>query len=187
VCKYRKKLLVVYGEEMKQIFEEIAATSDFSFEALGVDQDHLHCLVKSKPGLSPVAIVRRLKQESTRRLWEGHETELQQQFWKERTDCERWVLLLHDWQCEPGDDPPLHRTTRLKEGNSSPKLKTLGFSCQLFIKKKFNEDFFGVFQESTRNTFFFATSLSLLHKNRISQDTAKIDFKLFLYQETWKA
>jgi putative transposase len=33
VCKDRKKLLVVYGEETKQIFEEIAATSDFSFEA----------------------------------------------------------------------------------------------------------------------------------------------------------
>lgn len=59
VWKYRKKLLIVYGEEMKQIFEEIAATSDFSFEALEVDQDHLHCLVKSKPGLSPVAIVRK--------------------------------------------------------------------------------------------------------------------------------
>ena len=59
VCKYRKKLLVVYGEEMKQIFEEIAATSDFSFETLEVDQDHLHCLGIRKPVLSPVAIVRR--------------------------------------------------------------------------------------------------------------------------------
>ena len=78
VCKYRKKLLVVYGEEMKRICEEIAATSDFSFEALEVDQDHLHCLLKSNPGLSPVAIVRRLKQESTRRLWESHEAEWQQ-------------------------------------------------------------------------------------------------------------
>lgn len=83
VCKYRQKLLVIYGEEVKQIFEAIAATSDFSFEALEVDLDHLHCLVKSKPGLSPVAIVRRLKQESTRRLWESHEAELHQQFWKE--------------------------------------------------------------------------------------------------------
>ena len=28
-----------------------------------VDQDHMHCLVKSEPGISPLAIVRRLKQE----------------------------------------------------------------------------------------------------------------------------
>jgi REP-associated tyrosine transposase len=78
VCKSRKKLLVVYGEE-------IAATSDFSFEALEVDQDNLHCLVKSKPVLSPVAIVRGLKQESAWCIWKIHEQALQGQFWKERT------------------------------------------------------------------------------------------------------
>lgn len=32
VCKDRKKLLVSYGKEVKQVFEEIAARSDFSFE-----------------------------------------------------------------------------------------------------------------------------------------------------------
>jgi len=32
VCKYRKKLLLSSGNEVKQLFEEIAARSDFSFE-----------------------------------------------------------------------------------------------------------------------------------------------------------
>jgi putative transposase len=32
VCKYRKQLLLSYGNEVKQVFEEIAARSDFSFE-----------------------------------------------------------------------------------------------------------------------------------------------------------
>jgi len=85
VCKYRKRLLLAYGAEVKLIFQEIAEPSDFSFEALEVDQDHIHCLVKSKPALSPVAIVRRLKQESTKRLWDRHEAELSHQYWKERT------------------------------------------------------------------------------------------------------
>ncbi|HEY4385700.1 MAG TPA: IS200/IS605 family transposase [Ktedonobacteraceae bacterium] len=85
VCKYRKKLLVIYGDEVKQRFEEIAARSDFSFEAIEVDQDHIHCLVKSEPGISPLAIVRRLKQESTIQLWREHERELRKQFWRERT------------------------------------------------------------------------------------------------------
>ncbi|WP_157506331.1 transposase [Ktedonobacter racemifer] len=49
VCKYRKKLLLFSGNEVKQVFEEIAAHSDVSFEALEVDQDHIHCLVKSEP------------------------------------------------------------------------------------------------------------------------------------------
>jgi putative transposase len=85
VCKYRKKLLIRYGDETKRIFEDIATRSDFSFEALEVDQDHIHCLVKSEPRISPLAIVRKLKQESTVRLWRAHERELKKHFWKERT------------------------------------------------------------------------------------------------------
>ena len=59
VCNYRKKLRIPDGDEMNQLFEEIAARSDFSFEALEVDQDHLHCMVTSEPRISPLAIVRR--------------------------------------------------------------------------------------------------------------------------------
>ena len=85
VCKYRKKLLISYGNEMKQLFEEIAVRSDVSFETLEVDQDHIHCLVKSEPRISPLAIVRKLKQESTIQLWQRHAKELKKHFWKERT------------------------------------------------------------------------------------------------------
>jgi putative transposase len=85
VCKYRKKLLIRSGDETKRIFEDSATRSDFSFEALEVDQDHIHCLVKSEPRISPLAIVRKLKQESTVRLWRAHERELKKHFWKERT------------------------------------------------------------------------------------------------------
>ena len=63
----------MYGSEMKKIFEEISEKSDFSFETMEVDQDHIHCLVKSEPRISPLAIVRRLKQESTFQLWKMHE------------------------------------------------------------------------------------------------------------------
>ncbi len=85
VCKYRKKLLIPYGKVVKSLFEEIGARSNFSFETMEVDQDHMHCLVKSEPGISPLAIVRRWKQESTSRLWRTYEKDLQRQFWKERT------------------------------------------------------------------------------------------------------
>ena len=85
VCTYRKKRLIPYGDEVKRLFEEIAARSDVSFEALEVDQDHLHCMVKSEPRISPLAIVRKLKQESTFRLWKTYGTELKRHFWKEKT------------------------------------------------------------------------------------------------------
>ena len=70
---------------MKQLFEEIATRSDCTCEALEVDQDHIHRLVKSAPGISPLAIVRRLKQESPIQRWQKHENELKKAFWKERT------------------------------------------------------------------------------------------------------
>ena len=67
------------------MFEDIALKSDFSFETLEVDQDHIHCLVKSEPRIAPLAIVRRLKQASTIQLWKGHESDLKRHFWKEST------------------------------------------------------------------------------------------------------
>jgi putative transposase len=85
VCTYRKKLLIHFGNETKGIFAGIAAHSDFSMETLEVDQDHLHCLVQSEPRIAPLAIVRKLKQESTVQLWRMHEKDLKRHFWKERT------------------------------------------------------------------------------------------------------
>ena len=85
VCKSRKKLLNTYGKVVKRIFEDLGAPSDFSFEPMEEDQDHLHCLIKSESRISPLAIVRRLKQESTFQLWKSYKADLKQHFWKERT------------------------------------------------------------------------------------------------------
>jgi len=85
VYKYRKNLLLRYGGAVKQIFTQIATTTEFSFEAIEVDRDHIHCLVKSEPKISPLSIARKLKQQSTFRLWQMYETDLKQEFWKERT------------------------------------------------------------------------------------------------------
>jgi len=74
-----------YGGAVKQIFTQIAATADFSFEAMEGDRDHIHGLVKSEPKISPLCIVRKLKQQFTFRLWQRYETDLKQEFWKKRT------------------------------------------------------------------------------------------------------
>src|SRR6266699_4812872 len=85
VCTSRKKLLLPSGDEMNMLCEEIAARSDCSCEAMEGDQDHIPCLVKSEPRISPVALVRNLKQESTFQLWQRHGPDLKKPFWKERT------------------------------------------------------------------------------------------------------
>ena len=42
VCKYRKKLLIKYGEEIKQIMKDISYRYDFDILEIEVDKDHIH-------------------------------------------------------------------------------------------------------------------------------------------------
>lgn len=86
VCKYRKQLLQgnIAGS-MKNILLAIASSSDFSIEIMECDKDHIHFLVSSEPKLSPLQIVRRLKQLSTKMIWNLYPTFLKKHFWKENT------------------------------------------------------------------------------------------------------
>lgn len=62
VCKYRKKLLIKLGDEIKDIIMNISAESDFDIETMEVDVDHIHLLINSVPKLSLLSIVKKLKQ-----------------------------------------------------------------------------------------------------------------------------
>ena len=85
VCKYRKKLLIKYGEEIKQIMKDISYKYDFDILEIEVDKDHIHIMVESVPKLSPLMIVRVLKQQSTQVIYGRYRNELKKQFWKENT------------------------------------------------------------------------------------------------------
>jgi putative transposase len=50
-----------------------------------VDKDHLHIMVETQPKLSPLQIIRVLKQQSTQLLWKQHDEFLIKHFWKEKT------------------------------------------------------------------------------------------------------
>jgi putative transposase len=49
------------------------------------DKGHTHFLLKSKPKVSVLAIVRRLKQESTNRMWKTQTDYLKKYYWIENT------------------------------------------------------------------------------------------------------
>jgi len=87
VMKYRKKLLIKYGDEIKQILNDIAEEKDFEIIEMEVDKDHVHLLVSYNPTQSILDIVRLLKQISTYRIWRQNNNYvyLSKQFWKERT------------------------------------------------------------------------------------------------------
>ena len=85
VCRYRTKLLIKYGEEIKQMMKDISYKYDFDIFEIEVDKDHIHLMIDSEPKLSPLMIVRILKQQSTQIIYGRYKNELKKQFWKENT------------------------------------------------------------------------------------------------------
>ena len=85
VCKYRKNLMIQYGEFVKENMLSISQKYDFIILEIEVDKNHIHLLVESEPKVSPLMIVRVLKQQTTIRLWNEFSDKLQKHFWKERT------------------------------------------------------------------------------------------------------
>lgn len=85
VCKYRKKLLIKYGEDIKQIMYDTSKRYDFEIKEMEVDKDHIHMMIESVPKISPLQIVRVLKQQSTIQMWRKYSKELKKYYWAENT------------------------------------------------------------------------------------------------------
>jgi len=82
VTKYRKPLLVnQLKDDMYTIFNNIIDNSDFSVEVFESDINHIHFLIRYIPRLSISQIVRRLKQQSTKHIWELHPMLLRREYW----------------------------------------------------------------------------------------------------------
>src|SRR5512145_1535136 len=85
VRKYRKTIIEPISEVLKQIISDIAKESDFEILEMETDKDHIHFLIKSEPKVSVLSIVRKLKQESTNRLWKTQKEYLEKYYWGENT------------------------------------------------------------------------------------------------------
>lgn len=81
VIKYRKKLLSIYGDDVKQIFKKISENYNFSILEIESDKDHIHLLIESEPKNSILEIVRTLKSISTIELWKKFSEDLRKIFW----------------------------------------------------------------------------------------------------------
>lgn len=87
VCKYRKKLLTEYGDEIKEIFYIIAEKNNLHILEAEADKDHIHILVQYPTSKSILEIVRIFKQISTYRIWRQNNNHvfLKKHFWIENT------------------------------------------------------------------------------------------------------
>lgn len=89
--KYRRDCLTGIEDSVVQVFHDIGGMSEFDVIEVGVDTSHVHLVVSSKPTLSPVGIVRRLKQISVHRLWKAHYDHLAKFFWGKRRGATVWT------------------------------------------------------------------------------------------------
>jgi putative transposase len=78
------RYLNLLAKSLKVIFD-ISKESDFEILEMEMDNDQIHFLIKSKPKISVLAMVRRLKQESTIRLWKTQQEYLRKYYWSENT------------------------------------------------------------------------------------------------------
>jgi len=82
VTKYHKPLLVnQLKQDMCTIFNNIIDNSDFTVEVFESDINHIHFLIRYIPRLSISQIIRRLKQQSTKHIWELHPMLLRREYW----------------------------------------------------------------------------------------------------------
>ena len=64
---------------------DISKKYDFDIKEMEVDKDHIHMMISSVPKISPLQIVRVLKQQSTIQMWRRYSSELKKQYWHENT------------------------------------------------------------------------------------------------------
>ena len=85
VCKYRRNALIGFEDSLKDILITIASKSDFEVVEMECYKNHIHILVKSKPKISILSVIRKLMQESTYLMWKNHKKHLKMYYWKENT------------------------------------------------------------------------------------------------------
>ena len=82
--KYRRKCLNEIKDSVLDAFRIVEANSEFKILMMNLEDDHIHFLIKFKPSLSISQVVRRLKQMSTRIIWENNENYLKKFYWKKK-------------------------------------------------------------------------------------------------------
>ena len=79
--KYRRKCLNGIRQSVYDAFKLAEQKSDFKILVMEIDKDHIHLLLEFKPSLSIVQVVKRLKQLTTKYIWDSNITYMKQFYW----------------------------------------------------------------------------------------------------------
>lgn len=85
VTKYRKQLLKdIISEDIKSQILDISHKYNYEIIAMETDIDHIHFLISYDTTDSICEIVKRIKQETTYRLWQKYSLMLSKKYWKKK-------------------------------------------------------------------------------------------------------
>lgn len=92
-CKYQIRYHLVWGIKyshhilignrpkfLKQIFLEIANRYEYTIEAIGTDENHVHVFAGAHPAISPAKLIQTLKSISARKMFQQY-PEIKQFLW----------------------------------------------------------------------------------------------------------
>ena len=92
-CKYQIRYHLVWGIKyshhilignrpkfLKQIFLEIANRYEYTIEAVGTDENHVHVFAGAHPAISPAKLIQTLKSISARKMFQQY-PEIKQFLW----------------------------------------------------------------------------------------------------------
>lgn len=91
--KYRKRCLNQIHDSVIEAFKKSETNSHYKILTMELDKDHIHLLITFKPFLSISQVVRRLKQLTTRYIWDQNENFLKKFYYKNK------VLWTHGYFC----------------------------------------------------------------------------------------
>ena len=91
--KYRKKCLNPIRDSVIEAFKKSEINSHYKILTIELDKDHIHLLITFKPFLSISQVVRRLKQLTTKYIWDQNEIFLRKFYHKNK------ILWTHGYFC----------------------------------------------------------------------------------------
>lgn len=91
--KYRKKCLNQIHDSVIEAFKKSEINSHYKILTMELDKDHIHLLITFKPFLSISQVVRKLKQLTTKYIWDQNEIFLRKFYHKNK------ILWTHGYFC----------------------------------------------------------------------------------------
>jgi putative transposase len=90
VCKYRHKLMITFGDKVKDLVVKYCYKKNIVIETMEIDTtkpDHIHLLLNAPPELAPKDIAVGIKQAVSYYLWKDKKDAqiLSRYFWSEHT------------------------------------------------------------------------------------------------------